>query len=312
VKAKIALFCNVDEDAVITAKDVEHIYEVPTIFHSEGLDEKLTRVLGIWTGEPNLEPWKQVVHAVTHPEGEVRIGMVGKYVDLTDSYKSLNESLHHGGIAHRLRVQIEYFDSEKITDANELSKMNGILVPHGFGSRGVEGKIKAVRFAREQRVPYLGICFGMQLAVIEFARHVAGLEGANSTEVDERTPHPVIDFLPEQREMEDKGGSMRLGAYPCVLRSGTRAAEAYGTVEISERHRHRYEFNPDYRDRLSGAGLVLSGTSPNGHLVEVVEIAEHPWFVACQFHPEFKSTPFLPHPLFTAFVGAALHHSDRD
>ena len=312
VKAKIALFCNVDEDAVITAKDVEHIYEVPTIFHSEGLDEKLTRVLGIWTGEPNLEPWKQVVHALTHPEGEVRIGMVGKYVDLTDSYKSLNESLHHGGIAHRVRVQIEYFDSEKITDASELSKMNGILVPHGFGSRGVEGKIKAVRFAREQRVPYLGICFGMQLAVIEFARHLAGLEGANSTEVDERTPHPVIDFLPEQRKLEDKGGSMRLGAYPCVLGKGTRTAEAYGTLEISERHRHRYEFNLDYRDRLSEAGLVLAGASPNGHLVEVVEIADHPWFVACQFHPEFKSTPFAPHPLFIAFVGAALHHSDRD
>ena len=312
VKAKIALFCNVDEDAVITAKDVEHIYEVPTLFHSEGLDEKLTRVLGIWTGEPNLEPWKQVVDALTHPEGEVRIGMVGKYVDLTDSYKSLNEALHHGGIAHRVRVQIEYFDSEKITDASELSKMDGILVPHGFGSRGVEGKIKAVRFAREQRVPYLGICFGMQLAVIEFARHVAGLEGANSTEADEKTPHPVIDFLPEQRELEDKGGSMRLGAYPCVLRKGTRTAEAYGTLEISERHRHRYEFNPDYLDQLSDAGLVLSGTSPDGRLVEVVEIAEHPWFVGCQFHPEFKSTPFLPHPLFIAFVGAALHHSDRD
>ena len=311
VKAKIALFCNVDEDAVVTAKDVEHIYEVPTIFHSEGLDEKLTRVLGIWTGEPNLEPWKQVVYALTHPEGEVRIGMVGKYVNLTDSYKSLNEALHHGGIAHRVRVQIEYFDSEKLTDASELSKMNGILVPHGFGSRGVEGKIKAVRFAREQRVPYLGICFGMQLAVIEFARHVAGLEGANSTEVDERTPHPVIDFLPEQRELEDKGGSMRLGAYPCVLRKGTRTAEAYGRLEISERHRHRYEFNPDYRDRLSEAGLVLSGASPNGHLVEMVEIAEHPWFVACQFHPEFKSTPFAPHPLFAAFVEAALRHSEQ-
>jgi CTP synthase len=312
VKAKIALFCNVDEDAVITAKDVEHIYEVPTIFHSEGIDEKLTRVLGIWTGEPNLDQWEQVVHALTHPEGEVRIGMVGKYVDLTDSYKSLNESLHHGGIAHRVRVQIEYFDSEKITDASELSAMHGILVPHGFGSRGVEGKIKAVRFAREQRVPYLGICFGMQLAVIEFARHLAGLEGANTTEVDERSPHPVIDLLPEQRELEDKGGSMRLGAYPCVLRTGTRTAEAYGTLEISERHRHRYEFNPDYRDRLSEAGLVLSGTSPDGRLVEVVEIADHPWFVGCQFHPEFKSTPFEPHPLFTAFVGAALHHSDRD
>ncbi len=312
VKAKIALFCNVDEDAVITAKDVEQIYEVPIIFHSEGIDEKLTRVLGIWTGEPNLEPWKRVVHALTHPDGEVRIGMVGKYVDLTDSYKSLNESLHHGGIAHRVRVQIEYFDSEKIADASELSKMNGILVPHGFGSRGVEGKIKAIRFAREQGVPYLGICFGMQLAVIEFARHVAGLDGANSAEVDERTPHPVIDFMPKQRALEDKGGSMRLGAYPCVLRRGTRTAEAYGILEVSERHRHRYEFNPAYRDQLSGAGLVLAGTSPDDRLVEVVEIAEHPWFVGCQFHPEFKSTPFEPHPLFTAFVGAALHHADRD
>ena len=312
VKAKIALFCNVDEDAVITAKDVEHIYELPIIFHSEGLDEKLTRVLGIWTGEPNLEPWKRVVHALTHPEGEVRIGMVGKYVDLTDSYKSLNEALHHGGIAHRVRVQIEYFDSEKLTDASELSKMHGILVPHGFGSRGVEGKIEAVRFAREQRVPYLGICLGLQLAVIEFARNVAGLAGANSTETEEKTPHPVIDFLPEQRELEDKGGSMRLGAYPCLLLPGSRAAEAYGTLEISERHRHRYEFNPDYRDQLAQAGLVLSGTSPDGRLVEVVEIAEHPWFLGCQFHPEFKSTPFEPHPLFTAFVGAAVHHSDRD
>jgi len=312
VKAKIALFCNVDEDAVITAKDVEHIYELPTIFHNEGLDEKLTRVLGIWTGEPNLEPWKRVVHALTHPEGEVRIGMVGKYVDLTDSYKSLNEALHHGGIAHRVRVQIEYFDSEKLTDASELSKMDGILVPHGFGSRGVEGKIKAVRFAREQRVPYLGICLGLQLAVIEFARNVAGLAGANSTETEEKTPHPVIDFLPEQRELEDKGGSMRLGAYPCLLLPGSRAAEAYGTLEISERHRHRYEFNPDYRDQLAQAGLVLSGTSPDDRLVEVVEIADHPWFLGCQFHPEFKSTPFEPHPLFTAFVGAAVQRSDRE
>jgi CTP synthase len=237
--------------------------------------------------------------------------MVGKYVDLTDSYKSLNEALHHGGIAHRVRVQIEYFDSEKLTDPGELSMMNGILVPHGFGSRGVEGKIKAVRFAREQQVPYLGICFGMQLAVIEYARHVAGLEGANSAEVDEGTRHPVIDLLPEQRELEEKGGSMRLGAYPCQLRSGSRAAEAYGTLEISERHRHRYEFNPDYRDVLSEAGLVLSGTSPDGRLVEVVEISDHPWFLGCQFHPEFKSTPFEPHPLFTAFVGAAVHHAER-
>jgi CTP synthase len=210
-----------------------------------------------------------------------------------------------------VRVQIEYFDSEKLTDGGELSRMDGILVPHGFGSRGAEGKITAVRFAREQGVPFFGICFGMQLAVIEFARHVAGLEGANSSEVDEKTPHPVIDFLPEQRGLEAKGGSMRLGAYPCLLRGGTRAAEAYRTLEISERHRHRYEFNPGYRDRLSQAGLVLSGTSPDGRLVEVVEVPDHPWFLGCQFHPEFKSTPFAPHPLFTAFVGAALHHADR-
>jgi CTP synthase len=311
VKAKIALFCNVDEDAVITAKDVEHIYEVPIIFHKEGLDEKITRVLGIWTGAPNLESWKRVVHAVTHPDGEVRIAMVGKYVDLTDSYKSLNEALHHGGIAHRVRVQIAYFDSEKISDGRELANIHGILVPHGFGSRGAEGKIAAVRFAREQRIPFLGICFGMQLAVIDFARHVAGLDGANSSEVDEKTPHPVIDLLPEQRGLEEKGGSMRLGACPCLLRQGTRAAEAYGTLEISERHRHRYEFNPDYRDQLSRAGLVFAGVSPDGRLVEVVELEDHPWFVGCQFHPEFKSTPFEPHPLFTAFVGAAIQHADR-
>jgi CTP synthase len=309
VKSKIALFCNVDEDAVVTAKDVEHIYEVPLIFHGEGLDEKLCRVLGIWTGQPALGPWEKLVQGIKHPEREVRIAMVGKYVDLTDAYKSLNEALHHGGLANRARVVIDYVDSEKLDDAQSLRQADGILVPHGFGSRGVEGKISAVRWAREQQIPYLGICYGMHMAVIDFARAVAGLEGANSEEVDEDAAHPVIGLLPEQREVDAKGATMRLGAYPCVLEEGTRAFEAYGVREISERHRHRFEFNPDYRDRLSRAGLILSGTSPDGRLVEVVELKDHPWFVACQFHPEFKSTPFTPHPLFVAFIAAAAKRS---
>jgi CTP synthase len=305
VKSKIALFCNVDEDAVVTAKDVEHIYELPLVFSAEGLDEKITRELGIWTGRPDLGPWERLVHAMKHPERTVRIAMVGKYVDLSDAYKSLNEALHHGGLANSARVEIEYVDSEKLEDPGLLAGADGILVPHGFGARGVEGKIRAVRYAREHNVPYLGICYGMHMAVIDFARSVAGLEGASSSEVDPASPHCVIDLLPEQKDVEDKGATMRLGAYPCVLEEGTRAFEAYGEREISERHRHRYEFNPEYRDRLSRAGLVLSGVSPDGRLVEVVELADHPWFVACQFHPEFKSTPFRPHPLFVDFVEAA-------
>jgi CTP synthase len=231
--------------------------------------------------------------------------MVGKYVELTESYKSLNEALYHGGFAHKARVHIEYVDSEKLDDPGLLANADGILVPHGFGSRGAEGKIVAVRHAREERVPYFGICYGMQLAVIEYARHVAALEGANSSEIDPATKHPVIDLLPEQRRIEAKGATMRLGAYPCMLRPGTKAYEAYGRESISERHRHRYEFNPEYRERLEQAGLVLSGTSPDGQLVEIVEVEDHPWFVACQFHPEFASTPFRPHPLFVDFVAAA-------
>jgi CTP synthase len=311
VKSKIALFCNVDEDAVITAKDVESIYEVPLILHQEGLDEKVAHVLNIWSGRPNLRPWEDVVERVTHPTREVCITMVGKYVDLTESYKSLNEALHHAGIAHRARIRIEYVDSEKLEDVRSLENASAILVPHGFGARGVEGKIAAVKLARERGIPFFGICFGMQMAVIEFARHAAGLAGANSFEVDEKTPHAVIDLLPEQRAIRDKGATMRLGGYPCVLTPGTRAFEAYGRAEVSERHRHRYEFNPDYRDRLSRAGLVLSGTSPDGRLVEVVELADHPWFVGCQFHPEFHSTPFEPHPLFQAFVAAALERGGK-
>jgi CTP synthase len=307
VKSKIALFCNVDDDAVVTAKDVDSIYEVPLILHQEGLDEKLAQVLDMWTGRPDLRRWEELVHVIRNPERELTIAMVGKYVDLTEAYKSLNEALYHGGFACKAKVRIEYVDSEKLVDAvgSVLREADGILVPHGFGSRGVEGKIAAVRFARENRVPYLGICYGMQQAVVEFARHVAGLEGANSTEVDPDTPHPVIDLLPEQRAIEDKGATMRLGAFPCLLQPGTRAFAAYGRREISERHRHRFEFNPEYRDRLSRAGLVCSGTSPDGRLVEIIELADHPWFVASQFHPEFKSTPFQAHPLFEAFVRVA-------
>jgi CTP synthase len=309
VKAKIALFCNVDDDAVITAKDVQTIYEVPLILHKEGVDDKIAQILNIWTGQPNLAPWQELLSRIQNPDAEVTIAMVGKYVELTESYKSLNEALYHAGFAHKARVQIEYVDSEKLDDPGVLANADGILVPHGFGSRGAEGKIFAVRHARERRIPYFGICYGMQLAVIEYARHVAKLERANSREVDPATPHPVIDLLPEQRAIEAKGATMRLGACPATLRPGTRAYEAYGRDQISERHRHRYEFNPDYRDRLSAAGLVLSGTSPDGRLVEIVEVADHPWFLGCQFHPEFASTPFRPHPLFVAFIGAALARS---
>jgi CTP synthase len=305
IKSKIALFCNVDDDAVVTAKDVETIYEVPLLFHKEGLDEKLAQVLDMWTGRPDLQLWEELVHRLRNPELEVTILMVGKYVDHTEAYKSLNEALVHGGVPIQARVQIEYVDSEKLEDPAELARADGILVPHGFGERGAEGKIKAIRYAREQRVPFFGICFGMQLAVVEFARSVADLRGANSTEVDPETPHPVIDLLPEQREIQDKGATMRLGAYPCILQPDTRARAAYGAAEIRERHRHRYEFNPDYRDRLSRAGLIFSGTSPDGRLVEIIELENHPFFVACQFHPEFRSRPFEPHPLFEAFIEAA-------
>ncbi len=306
VKSKIALFCNVDDDAVITAKDVETIYEVPLALHHEGLDEKLAQVLNMWTGRPDLRRWEELVHTLRNPEQSITIAMVGKYVGLTESYKSLNEALVHGGIPLRTHVAIEYFDSEKLEDASELQHVDGILVPHGFGGRGAEGKVKAAGYARRKEIPFLGICYGMQMAVIEFAREVAGLAGANSSEVDPDTPHPVIDLLPEQREIQEKGATMRLGAYPCKLAQGSRVHGVYRKAEISERHRHRYEFNNDYRDRLSRAGMVFSGTSPDGRLVEIVELPDHPFFVASQFHPEFQSRPFAPHPLFEAFVKAAV------
>ncbi|MCH7707759.1 MAG: CTP synthase [Myxococcales bacterium] len=313
VKSKISLFCNVDEDAVVTAKDVEIIYEVPIILNKEGLDEKITSILNIWTGAPDLRPWEEIIQRARNPERELKIAMVGKYVDLTESYKSLNEALYHAGYANKARVTIEYFDSEKLDDTTVLAGVDGVLVPHGFGARGADGKIAAAHFAREKRVPFLGICFGMQFAVIEFARNVANLEGANSSEVDPKTPHPVIDLLPDQRAIEEKGATMRLGDWPCVLVPGTKAFRAYGQERIAERHRHRYEFNPDYRERLEAAGLVVAGASPDGTLVEIIEIEDHPWFVACQFHPEFASTPFRPHPLFVDFIAASGRYSaERD
>jgi CTP synthase len=310
VKAKIALFCDVEEEAVIAAKDVETIYELPLVLHAEGLDDAIVQRLNIWTANPNLEPWQRLVSILKNPDATVRIAMVGKYVDLTDSYKSLNEALAHGGIAHQATVEIEYVDSEKLEGSalDALGDVNGILVPHGFGARGAEGKIHAVRHARERGIPFLGICYGMHCAVVELAQHEAGLVRANSTEIDAETPHPVIDFLPDQAERSETGGTMRLGAYPCHIAPDTLAARAYDASEVSERHRHRYEFNPLYRERLEQAGLVISGTSPDSRLVEIVELREHPWFLACQFHPEFKSRPFDPHPLFRDFVGAALSH----
>jgi CTP synthase len=312
-KAKIALFCDVEEEAVIAARDVETIYELPLVLHSEGLDEIISHRLNIWTGQPDLGRWEQVVATLKGPEARVRIAMVGKYVDLTESYKSLNEALAHGALAHRAAVDIEYVDSEKLEGSglDALASADGVLVPHGFGARGAEGKIQAIRCVREGRIPFLGICYGMQCAVVEFARDVAGLSGANSSEIDPETPHPVIDLLPDQRALTQTGGTMRLGAFPCEIRPGTRAEAIYGTTRISERHRHRYEFNPAYRERLEQAGLVASGTSPDGRLVEIIEYPEHPWFVGCQFHPEFKSTPFNPHPLFREFVGAALKRKRR-
>jgi CTP synthase len=308
IKAKIALFCNVTEDAVITAKDVELIYELPLVFHREGLDDKIMEFLNIWAGEPRLEPWTRVVERWKNPTGEVTIAVVGKYVNLRMSYKSLHEALTHGGIAHAVRVHHRYVDSEEVErqGAEALLKgADGILVPGGFGPRGVEGKIAAVKYARENRIPFFGICLGMQVASLEFARNVCGLPEASSREFDPECVFPVIDLMPEQRSVQEKGATMRLGAYPCLLVEGSLARQAYGVAEISERHRHRYEFNNEYRDPLCRMGLSVAGLSPDGRLVEIIELPGHPWFLGCQFHPEFQSRPMAPHPLFRDFIGAA-------
>jgi len=314
IKSKIAHFCNVEENAVITAQDVSSIYEVPLALHEEGLDERVVEKLNIWTASPSLGRWRKLVATVKGARDRVKIAMVGKYIDLSDSYKSLNEALVHGGIANDCGVDIVPVDSERVEAegiVEEIRQADAILVPMGFGHRGTEGKIATVKYARENGVPYLGICFGMQMAVIEFARHVCGLEGANSTEVNPDTPHPVIHLMSDQKGVTAKGGTMRLGAFPCQLDGNSLAHRVYGKRKISERHRHRYEFNNDYRALLEKHGLVLSGLSPDGGLVEMVELPDHPWFLASQFHPEFKSRPLDCHPMFKSYIRAALDHRER-
>ena len=305
---KMAMFCSVASDAVFQSIDVDTVYRLPLVLSEQGLDQKLASHLNIWSRASRLSAWEEVVARVTEPKRQIVVGFIGKYVQLVEAYKSLNEALLHGGIANDTRVEIKHIDSEELERSGtaSLAQYDGILVAPGFGARGTEGKIAAVKYAREQKVPFFGICFGMQMAVIEFARNVCGLASANSTEVDPATAHPVVDLMPDQRGITDKGATMRLGAYPCVLKKDTRAAEAYGTTEISERHRHRWEVNNNYRDTLERHGMVLSGLSPDGRLVEMIELPQHPYFVACQFHPEFKSRPSAPHPLFSRFVKAAL------
>jgi len=311
IKSKIALFCSVSEDAVITAKDVDNIYEVPLVLGQEGLDSQILRYLNLKTGERDVQPWIDLVDRIRHPQDEVTIGIVGKYVGYQDSYKSLNEALVHGSIAHDLKLNKVWVEAEGLEGENwegQLRELDGILVPGGFGKRGILGMVRGIQFARQRQVPYFGICLGMQCAVIEFARNVCGLTGADSSEFDPNTPHRVIYKLRELRGIDELGGTMRLGAWPARLKPGSFAHQAYGQLEISERHRHRYEFNREYEEILVGKGLDLVGATPDGTYVEIVEIRDHPWFLGCQFHPEFKSRPLEPHPLFKAFIGAAYQY----
>jgi CTP synthase len=309
MKKKIGLFCNVEEESVIPAYDVDYIYQVPLAFLREGLDEILLDKLHLPHEEIGaLTKWEEIVRKMRHPEDEVRIGFVGKYVDFGDSYKSLNEALVHGGIANQVKVRIVYIDSESLEEEGyhgDLTSVDGILVGPGFGSRGVEGKLRAIRYARERRIPFFGICLGMQCATIEFARNVAGMVGANSTEFDDEAPYKVIYKLRDLIGVDALGGTMRLGKYPCNLKEGSLAREAYGTDFIEERHRHRYEANPEYIPQLEERGFRVTGLSPDGKFVEIVELENHPWFLGCQFHPEYKSRPTAPHPLFRSFVAAA-------
>ena len=318
VRKKIALFCNVDHDSVISCQDQDTIYRVPFALYLEGLARKVLTHLNLQAGEPKMEDWEDVLEKTVNPASRLTIGIVGKYVELKDAYKSLIEALAHGGIAHNARVSLRWVDAEKLDVEDPsalLGGVDGILVPGGFGERGAAGKLAAIRYAREGNVPFFGICLGMQMAVVEFARNVANLKAANSTEFDLNVADPVIALLTEWMEGEqiqrretgaDKGGTMRLGSYPCVIKPGSRAATIYGNLEVAERHRHRYEFNNNYRKSLEEAGLIFSGTSPDSALVEIIELQDHPFFVACQFHPEFKSRPRRSHPLFAAFIGASL------
>jgi CTP synthase len=312
IKSKIALFCNLEEQAVITAKDVASIYEVPLVFAQEGVDTLALKYLRIDSAPPQLEAWRDLVHRSYNPQGEVSIAIVGKYVEYEDSYKSLKEALVHGALHHNLKLKVTWVEAEGLECEGyeaQLIGFDGILVPGGFGKRGIEGMLNAIRYAREKQIPYFGICLGMQTACIEFARNVCGLAGANSSEFDPATPHRVIYKLRELIGVEEMGGTMRLGAWTCILQPDSLAAGAYGQTEISERHRHRYEFNREYEAVLSGGGLRITGTTPDATYVEIVEIPGHPFFLGCQFHPEFKSKPLEPHPIFRDFVGAAWKHS---
>jgi CTP synthase len=314
VKSKIALFCNVEDQAVITARDVESIYEAPLMFHSEGLDRLALKYLHIETPEPDLSKWSDLVQRCYNPADEVSIAICGKYVEYEDSYKSLKEALVHGALKYNLKLNVTWIEAEGLEEPGyeeQLRGFDGILVPGGFGKRGIEGMLNAIRYAREKQVPYFGICLGMQTACIEYARNVCGLQGANSSEFDPATPHRVIYKLRELTGVEEMGGTMRLGAWTCLLEPGSGAAKAYGKTEISERHRHRYEFNREYEALLTGAGLNITGTTPDGTYVEIVEIPKHPFFLGCQFHPEFKSKPLEPHPLFARFIEASYANRAR-
>ncbi|NTX06045.1 CTP synthase [Myxococcus sp. CA051A] len=314
IKDKIAMFCNVDTGNVFTSPDVRSIYELPLELHRQGLDDRLAEVLNIWSRAPHLERWENIIRKVYEPaRGQVQVAIVGKYVNLTESYKSLNEALLHGGIANDVKVNLHFVDSQDVEAQGPeklLAGVDAILVPGGFGVRGTEGKIAAVRYAREKKIPFFGICLGLQMAVVEFSRSVLGLPAANSLEFNEHTPHPVVTLMESQVTVQDKGGTMRLGSYACALKPGSRAHQLYGQDTIQERHRHRFEVNNAYRGRLQEAGLVISGHNPELNLVEMIELSDHPYFVGCQFHPEFKSKPFAPHPLFSGFIKAALEQRD--
>lgn len=314
LRAKIALFCDTPKNAVIQNVDAESIYEVPLLLRQEGLDKIACELLGLQCDEPEMSSWETMVSRLKNPESEVRIALVGKYVQLQDAYMSVTEAMRHAGIVNNCRIEIDWIQADGLEKSDVealLGRADGILVPGGFDQRGVEGKIAAANYARTHRIPFFGLCLGMQCAVVEFARNVCGMTGAHSAEFDRNTRYPVIDLMLEQKGVADLGGTMRLGSYPCRLLPGSLAGKAYGCAEVSERHRHRYELNNEFRGRLEEHGMVMSGVSPDGRLVEIIELSDHPWFVGTQFHPEFRSRPNNPHPLFTAFVAAALAHSKR-
>jgi CTP synthase len=311
---KIAQFCNVKQDRVFEALDADSIYRLPMLMNAQGFDQAIVDALNIWTGAPDLSAWRRIVQSLDHPEAEVKIAVVGKYTGVFDSYKSIDESLVHAGIANNAKLNVEYLDADEINPATAptlLAKFDGILVPGGFGSRGIEGKINAIKYAREHEKPFFGICLGMQLAAVEFARHALGISRAHSQEFDSQSSDQVIHLMESQKSVTAKGGTMRLGAYPCRVSPSTKAHLAYGSLDISERHRHRFEFNNVYREKFMANGIEFSGVSPDGQLVEIMELKGHPWYVACQFHPELKSRPMKAHPLFRQFVAAALEKRGR-